>query len=271
MAHSLVDIGANLTHGSFDEDRDEVIGRAASAGVTRIIVTGTDVQSSRDALALANTMPGTLYATAGIHPHHASDFSPAVRETLSVLTSEHAIVAVGECGLDYFRNFSPPEAQRDAFEAQLDLAAECGLPVFLHQRDAHEEFVDILTPKLGSISAGVAHCFTGNRKALNDCLSMGLYIGITGWVCDERRGETLREVVSEIPLDRLMVETDSPYLLPRTLNPRPRSRRNEPVHLTEVLRVVAEAMGQPEEVIARATTENAERFFGLENPSHADN
>ncbi|MFQ6005923.1 MAG: TatD family hydrolase [Woeseia sp.] len=263
MAHSLVDIGVNLTHGSFDQDRDEVIDRAAHAGVTRIIVTGTDVQSSRDALALANTMPGKLFATAGMHPHHASDYSPAVRETLSELTGEYAVVAVGECGLDYFRNFSPPEAQRDAFESQLDLAAECGLPVFLHQRDAHEDFVEILKPKLENIPAAVAHCFTGDLDTLQDCLSMGLYIGITGWVCDERRGESLREVVSEMPLDRLMIETDAPYLLPRTLNPRPKSRRNEPVHLTEVLRVVAQAMGQPETVVAQATTENAERFFGI--------
>ncbi len=263
MTEVLVDIGANLTHDSFDDDRDQVIERAANAGVTRIIVTGSNGESSQDALALAQSRPGNLYATAGMHPHHASDYSPAVRATLADLTREDAVVAVGECGLDYFRNFSSPEEQRSAFESQLGLAVESGLPVFLHQRDAHEEFVGILKPLIGEISAGVAHCFTGDRDALHECLSMGLYIGVTGWICDERRGETLKEIVADIPLDRLMIETDAPYLLPRTLGPKPKMRRNEPGYLTEVLRVVAEAMQESEATVAQATTANAERFFGL--------
>ncbi len=263
MADPLVDIGANLTHDSFDNDRDQVIERAADAGVTRIIVTGTNGQSSQDALTLAKTKPGKLFSTAGLHPHNASDYSPALEATLAELTREDAVVAVGECGLDYFRNFSPPEAQRNAFQSQLDLAVACDLPVFLHQRDAHKDFVDLLKPMLGKISAGVAHCFTGDRDALHDCLSMGLYIGVTGWICDERRGGTLKEIVADIPLDRLMIETDSPYLLPRTLAPKPETRRNEPGYLTEVLRVIAEAMKESETRVAQATTANAERFFGL--------
>jgi len=263
MTVDLVDIGANLTHDSFDDDRDQVIERAADAGVMRIIITGSNGESSQDALALAQTRPGKLYATAGMHPHHASDYSPAVRATLADLAREDAVVAVGECGLDYFRNFSSPEEQRSAFESQLELAVESGLPVFLHQRDAHEEFVDILKPRIGEISAGVAHCFTGDREALHECLSMGLYIGVTGWICDERRGERLKEIVTDIPLDRLMIETDAPYLLPRTLEPKPKTRRNEPGYLTEVLRVVAEAMQKSEATVAQATTANAERFFGL--------
>ncbi len=263
MTEDLVDIGANLTHNNFDDDRDQVIERAEKAGVTRIIVTGSDGESSQDALALARTRPGKLYATAGVHPHHASEYSPAVRETLADLTREDAVVAVGECGLDYFRNFSSPEEQRSAFESQLELAVESGLPVFLHQRDAHEDFIDILKPLIGEISAGVAHCFTGERAALQECLSMGLYIGVTGWICDERRGKTLKEIVADIPLDRLMIETDAPYLLPRTLLPKPKTRRNEPGYLTEVLRVVAQAMQESETTVAQATTANAERFFGL--------
>ena len=260
MTEDLVDIGANLTHNNFDDDRDQVIERAEKAGVTRIIVTGSDGESSQDALALARTRPGKLYATAGVHPHHASEYSPAVRETLADLTREDAVVAVGECGLDYFRNFSSPEEQRSAFESQLELAVES---VFLHQRDAHEDFIDILKPLIGEISAGVAHCFTGERAALQECLSMGLYIGVTGWICDERRGKALKEIVADIPLDRLMIETDAPYLLPRTLLPKPKTRRNEPGYLTEVLRVVAQAMQESEITVAQATTANAERFFGL--------
>ena len=171
------------------------------------------------------------------------------------------MVAVGECGLDYFRNFSSPEDQRSAFESQLELAAGLG---FRQQRDAHEDFIDILKPLIGEISAGVAHCFTGDRDALQEYLSMGLYIGVTGWICDERRGVTLQEIVADIPLDRLMIETDAPYLLPRTLEPKPKTRRNEPVHLIEVLRTVAAAMQESESAVARATTANAERFFGLQ-------
>lgn len=263
MPEILVDIGANLTHGSFDEDRDQVIERASVAGVTRIVVTGTDGDSSQDAVALARSRPGKLFATAGMHPHHASDYSPAVRETLAELTEDDAVVAVGECGLDYFRNFSTPADQRSAFESLLELAVQSGLPVFLHQRDAHDDFVTALQPVIDKISAGVAHCFTGDRDALHEYLSMGLYIGITGWICDERRGGTLKDAVADIPLDRLMIETDSPYLLPRTLDPKPKTRRNEPAYLPEVLGVIAEAMQESVATVAQATTANAERFFGL--------
>jgi TatD DNase family protein len=214
-------------------------------------------------LDLAKTLPGKLYATAGMHPHHASDYSPAVRATLNELIHEDAVVAVGECGLDYFRNFSSVEDQRSAFESQLEIAVQSGLPVFLHQRDAHDEFVSILRPVVKEISAGVAHCFTGDRDALQECLSMGLYIGITGWICDERRGQALKDIVADIPLDRLMIETDAPYLLPRSLDPKPKTRRNEPAYLIEVLRVLAESMQESEMTVAQATTANADRFFGF--------
>ena len=165
MTHTLVDIGANLTHDTFNDDLDEVIEKAADGGVSRIIVTGTDAESSQAALALAKSRPGQLYATAGLHPHHASDYSADIRATLAKLSAEDAVVAVGECGLDYFRNYSSLEDQRNAFESQLELAVESGLPVFLHQRDAHRDFVGLLKPVLGELSAGVAHCFTGDQNA----------------------------------------------------------------------------------------------------------
>lgn len=259
----LVDIGANLTHDSFDEDREEVIERAAQAGIGRIVVTGASEQGSRDALMLARQKPGTLYATAGVHPHHASDYDDRAHDTLASLVREPEVVAAGECGLDYFRNFSPADAQRQAFQRQLELASDCDLPVFLHQRDAHGDFVDILRPMMAEIPRAVAHCFTGDLNMLQDYLELDLYIGITGWICDERRGVHLKDIVADIPLTRLMLETDAPYLLPRTLEPKPGSRRNEPAFLTEVLRVVANAMGLPEIEVANATTRNAELFFGL--------
>ena len=263
MTIDLIDIGANLTHDSFDDDREDVIRRASDAGVHRMILTGSSEQGSIDALALAETRPGKMYATAGVHPHHASDYSDLAHSTLAELTANEAVVAVGECGLDYFRNFSPPDHQRDAFRRQLELAEETQLPVFLHQRDAHEDFVEILAPAMGKITRAVAHCFTGGAKELAAYLDLGLYIGITGWICDERRGKNLQKIISQIPLDRLMIETDAPYLLPRTLDPKPKTRRNEPMYLCEVLRVVAGSMGQSVTDVAAATTENAEHFFAI--------
>jgi TatD DNase family protein len=263
MTNTLIDIGANLTHDSFDDDREDVIQRAIAAGVSRFIITGSSEIGSREACELAKERPGITYATAGVHPHHASEYSASVEDALSKLLEDDAVVAVGECGLDYFRNFSPVEAQRDAFSAQLALAGTSGLPVFLHQRDAHDDFLDILEPAMGNISAGVAHCFTGTESMLREYLALGLHIGITGWICDERRGAQLQEIVAEIPLDRIMLETDAPYLLPRSLKPRPKTRRNEPVYLPEVLRVVAECMDLPESVVANASTANALRFFDL--------
>lgn len=260
---SLVDIGANLAHDSFDDDRDEVLQRAADAGVSRIVVTGSSDESNEKAAQLAEKHPGVLWSTAGVHPHHASDYSDDSDALIRRLATGGRIVAVGECGLDYFRNFSPRDAQLAAFRAQLDIAAETGLPVFLHQRDAHDDFVEMLEPMLPKLSRAVAHCFTGEHESLREYLALGLYIGVTGWICDERRGKHLKDIVSIVPDDRLMIETDAPYLLPRTIEPKPKTRRNEPMYLPEVLRVVAEARGQSEAHVAKMTAENAVTFFGL--------
>ena len=171
--------------------------------------------------------------------------------------------AVRRRGLDYYRNFSPREAQLDAFRRQLDIAKDCGLPVFLHQRDAHDDFVEVLEAVLPDLSRAVAHCFTGEGESLHEYIAMGLYVGVTGWICDERRGQHLHDIVSIIPDDRLLIETDAPYLLPRTIRPRPGTRRNEPAYLPYVLRTVAEARGQSADHVAEITTENASRFFDL--------
>ena len=264
MALSLIDIGANIAHDNFDEDRSEMMQRAADAGVDRIIVTGSSDESNVQAAKLAEQSPGTLYSTAGGHPHHASDYNDDSDALIRSLIQKDSVVAVGECGLDYFRNFSPREAQLDAFKRQLEIAKDSGLPVFLHQRDAHDDFVEMLEPALPDLSRAVAHCFTGEGESLREYVAMGLYIGITGWICDERRGKHLHDIVSIIPDDRLLVETDAPYLLPRSIRPKPKSRRNEPMYLPEVVRVIAEARGQTQEHVAEISTANAERFFGLD-------
>ena len=260
---TLIDIGANLAHDSFDHDRREVIARAAAAGVTRIIITGSTAASSRAAQAIARAYPGRLFSTAGVHPHHATEFGPETAPQLVEIATDPQVVAIGECGLDYFRDFSPRPDQRRAFERQLGLASAMGKPVFLHQREAHRDFLAIVREQMAGIVGGVAHCFTGTRAEMDAYLDLGLYIGITGWICDERRGDDLREAAVGLPLERVMLETDAPYLLPRSRAAKTSSRRNEPAFLPVVLEATARCMGVAMEELAAASTSNAERLFGL--------
>lgn len=265
MTLPLIDIGANLAHDSFAEDRGGVIAGAQAAGVVQIVVTGSCDKSNREAAALARTMPGVMFATAGVHPHHAEDYTSESDAIVRELATAPEVVAIGECGLDFFRDLSPRTEQARAFSAQLSIAADLQMPVFLHQRDAFDEFIDLLTPRLDTIPRAVAHCFTAGRQELDTLIDLGLYIGITGWICDERRGRHLKDIVKRIPADRLMLETDAPYLLPRTLQPMPKTRRNEPRWLPAVLDTVAEARGESPTDVAAQTTANARRFFGIPN------
>lgn len=259
----MIDIGVNLAHRSFRADLAEVLRRAAEAGVTQMIVTGTGADESVRASQIAATRPGSLFSTAGIHPHGAVRADDEAMRVLRRLAAEPHVVAVGECGLDYDRDFSPRDVQRRVFVDQLRLAAELGRPVFLHERDAHEDFARILREHRAALRGGVVHCFTGRAEALDAYLALDLHVGITGWICDERRGVHLLDLVRRIPDDRLLVETDAPFLLPRDLRPRPKTRRNEPMHLPHVLATVARARGQSIEALARRTHDNARRLFDL--------
>jgi TatD DNase family protein len=263
IASSLIDIGINLAHDSFDADRAAVIARATAVGVTQMIVTGSSGPSTRRAIDFAREYPNHLFATAGVHPHHASELNEALRADLCQLVAEPAVVAVGECGLDYFRDLSPRPIQQQAFQRQLELARTVRKPVFLHQRDAHDDFVAILREHRAHLVGGVAHCFTGSREEMFAYLEMDLYIGITGWICDERRGSHLLPLMREIPADRLMLETDGPYLLPRDLPSKPESRRNEPMHLPHIAAKVAQARGESVESLAASSTNAARELFGL--------
>ena len=262
----LIDIGANLADASFDADRDAVIERAAAAGVTRMIVTGTGLAESEAVLALAEGNPAIFRCTAGIHPHLAArwtDSPQEARERLRSVLDSGLAVAAGECGLDYFRNLSPPEAQREAFSGQLELAAEHRKPVFLHQREAHDDFLAMLRDSEVRALGGVAHCFTGGPGQAESYLELGLYIGITGWICDERRNRDLLEAVPVLPLDRVLLETDSPYLLPRHPDVRPRKRRrNEPQFLPYVARALARRMRVDPEELTAAARRNTRELFG---------
>ncbi|MHB0777431.1 TatD family hydrolase [Halomonas sp. WWR20] len=259
----LVDIGANLTHESFERDLDAVMARARQAGVTTLIVTGTDLKHAEQAIAMSQAHTG-VYATAGIHPHEASQWNRALETAMRDLHRQSGIVAIGECGLDFNRNYSSPHEQEHAFEAQLQLAAEGGLPLFLHERDAGQRMYDMLRNWRDDINDAVIHCFTGERDTLYRYLDLDLHIGLTGWLCDERRGHHLRELVGEIPANRLMVETDCPYLLPRNLPAKLKGRRHEPALLPWIVREVAHWRGEEEIQTATLTTHTARRFFRLD-------
>lgn len=260
---TLVDIGANLTHASFGDDLAAVLERAAHAGIATIVVTGTSVEESEHAARLASAHPHMLYATAGVHPHHARECGPQTLPALRALAAQPRVVALGECGLDFHRNYSPHPDQQKWFEAQLDLACEIGKPLFLHSRDAHPRLAEILRSRRDRLPPAVAHCFTGEAEELRAYLELDLYIGITGWICDERRGRHLLGLVREIPRERLLVETDAPYLTPRDLHPQPRARRNEPAFLPHIVATVARALERPTEEVAAETARNARRLFRL--------
>jgi TatD DNase family protein len=260
----LIDIGANLTHESFRRDFDAVLERARKAGVERMIVTGASRDGSEHALELAREHPGTLWATAGVHPHHAGDYGAQTDALLRQLAQKAEVVAVGETGLDYYRDLSPRSAQRAALEKQMAIAVDLGMPLFLHQRDAHQDFLALLKAARDQVPQVVVHCFTDNRQALFDYLDLDCHIGITGWICDERRGLRLRDLVHEIPAHRLLLETDSPYLLPRDIRPMPSDRRNEPMYLAHICHVVAGLRGETPEAMAAQTTTNARAFFRID-------
>ena len=271
---TLIDIGANLTHESFKNDLDATLTNAKHAGVIHIIITGTDLASSREASNLTKLNPSYLSSTVGFHPHAAdnvkeSDFMKAIQ-----LIELKNVVAIGETGLDYNRNYSSRKAQLKIFEQQLELATQIKLPLFLHQRDAHLDFYPLLTKYRHRIVGGVVHCFTASKEILDSYLDLDLHIGITGWICDERRGQDLQKIVHNIPENRLLIETDSPYLLPRTIRPKPKSRRNEPKFLTEVAKSVSEHSAQTPEEIAKITTQNAIALFNLPirdlTPNHSE-
>ena len=266
MPARLIDIGANLTHESFRNDLADVLARAQTHGVAQIVVTGASAQGTCDARALALAHRGVLFATAGLHPHHASDFDAEFEALMREHLALPEVVAAGEMGLDYYRDLSPRDAQRFAFERQLQLGIESGKPLFLHQRDAHADFLACLDNAgvgRADASAAVVHCFTGERSELFDYLDRDFYIGITGWICDERRGTHLRELVRNIPPQRLMLETDAPYLLPRDLKPLPPHRRNEPMYLAHICAEVARHRGEDAAVTAANATAAARRFFAL--------
>ncbi|MFK3860900.1 TatD family hydrolase [Pseudoalteromonas rhizosphaerae] len=256
MTTSLIDAGVNLTNHQFDAQHSAIIARAKAQNVSQMLLIGCDINSSQQAINLAQQY--NLLATAGVHPHDAKSADGKLETQLRTLAAHPEVVAIGECGLDYNRDFSPRETQRSVLHRQLTLAVELNLPVYLHERDANEDMLAILQQY--SVR-GVLHCFTGDQHALEQYLSLGLYIGITGWVCDERRGKSLQQLMPMLPLERLLIETDAPFLIPRSLIPKPKSHRNEPSYLPHICQTIASLKGLEFATVAKQTTLNFQQLF----------
>jgi len=258
-----IDIGVNLTDAAFDNDREAVLERAWQAGVSQMVLTATSLAVSHQVQSLCSENPDRLFCTAGVHPHQASQWSTALAAEIRLLAAAKCVRAIGECGLDYNRDFSPRPMQIKALEAQLELATELQLPVFLHERDASAVLVEVLRDYRDRLPGAVVHCFTADREALYPYLDLDLHIGITGWICDERRGSHLHGLVADIPAGRLMIETDAPWLVPRTLRPKPKKGRNEPAFITEVATTLAQCRNESTEQLSVHTSATARRFFQL--------
>lgn len=253
------DAGVNLLDNRLDPEA--VISEAASAGVDKICLITTHPDEWEKAAALHAAFPDSLCYTVGIHPHNAKDVKQADYGRLKVCARLPGVVAIGECGLDFNRNFSPPDTQKAVFIRQLEIAAEMGLPVYLHERDAFETQQTCLKPLLHDLKGGIAHCFTGDKSTMQAYLDMGLYIGITGWVCDPKRGDALRDAVPSLPLERIVLETDAPYLFPKTL--RPRKRHNSPASIPHIAEAVADLLQTTPAQISLNSYANSCRLFGL--------
>jgi TatD DNase family protein len=265
IEHPLIDIAVNLTDKAFEQDLEDVIHASRQAGVHTLIVTGTTLEESVAALELCNAYPEQLYCTAGLHPHYAKTFNADTLKDLASLYTEKKVCAAGETGLDFNRNLSPPNLQELAFEKQIELACEHRMPLLMHERDAHQRFHEIISDYRDHIDHAVLHCFTGSKQELYRYLDLDLHIGVTGWICDERRGQHLLPLLKDIPSDRMMLETDAPYLLPRSLSPKPKGRRNEPRYLPHICSLVAKQLGVASSVIAERTTKTARDFFDIED------
>lgn len=259
----LIDIGINLTNKQFHNEQEEIINRALDNGVEQMILTGTSLRGSRESAAMAADYPGILFSTAGIHPHDARSFyQEDIPELRRLLRQEH-VVSVGECGLDFDRDFSPRPAQEKCYRAQLELASEVGKPLFLHERSAFRRFNEITDDYLSRLPKAVIHCFTGTLQEAKLYLDKGFYLGFTGAISDSKRFGHLEEVVRYVPLDRMMIETDAPFMLPKNL-PRMQNRRNEPSFLPYVAGTVAAMKNISISGVAAETTETARKFFGID-------
>jgi TatD DNase family protein len=265
--NKYIDIGINLTNRQFQNDTDYIIHNAIDADVVQMILTGTSVKNSQESAKIAKQYPGVLYSTAGIHPHDAKSFDGQTIAQLKALLQLKQVVSVGECGLDFDRVFSPRDIQERCYKAQLELAIELQKPLFLHERAAFKRFMAVTNEYLLQLPKAVVHCFTGSISEAKTYLDHGFYLGFTGAISDTNRFAHLKDVIQYVPGDRMMIETDAPFMLPKNVPKNQltkyNERRNEPVFLPYVARTIAQFKGVSLDVIAKHSTENAKAFFGI--------
>ncbi|VFA43618.1 TatD family hydrolase [Chryseobacterium indologenes] len=260
--NTYIDIGINLTNKQFCNEHDEIINRALDQGVDHMILTGTSVRGSKESARIAEEYPDILFSTAGIHPHDAKSLTDqSIRELKNLLEQDH-VISVGECGLDFDRDFSPRPIQEKCYKAQLELAIEVNKPLFLHERAAFKRLNEITDEYISQLPEAVVHCFTGTLDEAKIYLDKGFYLGFTGAISDERRFKHLEEVIRYVPLDRMMIETDAPFMLPKNM-PRIQNRRNEPSFLPYVAQTIARLKRIEISEVADETTETARQFFRI--------
>ena len=257
----FIDIACNFTHPSFAENLTHVLLDAEAVDVKKFVLLCASLKDLESIQSIQSRDPSKFFITAGIHPHHASEIHDLKGLPLMDIIASIQPDAIGETGLDYFRNISPPEIQRESFAMHIDIAKDLKKPLYLHQRDAHDDFVKILKKHSSHLPRFVVHCFTGTQKQLDAYLELGAYIGLTGWICDKKRNQDLRASIKTIPLDRLMLETDCPYLLPKNLPHKPKKNINEPKFLPHITNEVSQLMNISIETLREETSKNTEFFF----------
>ena len=261
--HEVADIACNFTSERFDKDLDEVINRAVANKITKFGLICSRMSDVNKLLKIYEQYSKNMFYTIGVHPHHANEINDDYLKKLKDEITTNNPHAVGETGLDFFRNLSTYEEQIYAFEEQIKIAIDTNKPLFLHQRDSHDDFIKILRKYSSDISKAVVHCFTGTQEQLDDYLELDFYIGVTGWICDEKRNVELRKTIKNIPLEKLMIETDCPYLIPKNLPEKPKNNRNEPTNLNHIVNEIAVLMEIDIDILRKQTYENTEKFFKI--------
>ena len=257
----FIDIACNFTHESFKHNLDEVINNAEQEGVEKFVLLCASLADIDPIKVIQNNAPEKYFISAGIHPHHATEILEINHDALLNKLKSISPNAIGETGLDYFRNISPPDIQKKSFGMHIEIAKELSLPLYLHQRDAHGDFIRIIKENISNFPKFVVHCFTGTQAELDEYLELGAYIGLTGWICDAKRNIDLRKSIKNIPIEKMMIETDSPYLIPKNLMVKPKKNINEPKYLPHIANEICELTGYDLEELKSATSNNAIEFF----------
>ena len=260
--HEIADIACNFTSERFDNDLGKVVDKAVANKISKFGLICSRLSDIDKLLGIYNQYSSNMFFTIGVHPHHANEINDQYLKKLKEEVNLNDPDGIGETGLDFFRNLSTYEEQIHAFEEQIKIAIDTNKPLFLHQRDSHDDFIKILRKYSADFNKAVVHCFTGTQKQLDDYLELDCYIGVTGWICDEKRNVDRRKTIKNIPLSKLMIETDCPYLIPKNLQEKPKNNRNEPCNLNHIVAEISALMDIDEGILRKETFENTKSIFG---------